>query len=154
MCTNDICKSWNKASRKVWKLPSTAHTCFLGPLNGQLHILDQIVIRFIRFYNCLVSSDNSIVSFIGRVSMSNRMSYLRSNVLYIKWKYDVDITTTNIQQCIKCVYDTGQENAQILSYVNIIQELIDARDGFKIINNLCKNEIIELIFYISTIDVI
>ncbi len=27
-----------------------------------------------------------------------------------KWKY-VDITTTNIQQCIKCVYDTGQENA-------------------------------------------
>ena len=131
----------------MWKLPPTAHTCFLGPLNGQLHILDQIVIRFIRFYNCLVSSENSIVSFIGRVSMSNRMSYLRSNVLYIKWKYDVDITTTNIQQCIKCVY------AQILSYVNIIQELIDARDGFKIINNLCKNEIIELIFYISTIDV-
>ncbi len=129
-------------------------TWFLGPLNGQLHILDQIVIHFIRFYNRLVSSDNSIVSFIARVSLSNRMSYLRSNILYIKWKYDVDITTTNIQQSIKCVYGTGQENAQILSYVNMIQELIAARDGFKIIQNMCKNEIIEFIFYISTIDVI
>ncbi len=70
------------------------------------------------------------------------MSYLRTNILYVKWKYDVDITTTNIQQCIKCVYHTDQENAQILSYVNMIQELIAAHDGFKIIQNLCKNEII------------
>ncbi len=57
-------------------------------------------------------------------------------------------------QCIKYVYDTGQENAQILSYVNMIQEQIAARDGFKIIQILCKNEIIEFIFYISTIDFI
>ncbi len=37
------------------------------------------------------------------------MCYLRSNILYIKWKYDVDITITNTQQCIKFVYDTGQD---------------------------------------------
>ncbi len=85
---------------------------FWGSLNGQLHILDQIVISFIRFYNWLVSSDNTIVSFIARVSMSNRMSYLMSNILYIKGKYDVDITTTNIQQCIKSIYDAGQENSR------------------------------------------
>ncbi len=65
-----------------------------------------------------------------------------------------DITATNIQQCIKCVYDTGHENAQILSNVNMIQELIAACDGFKIIQNLCKNVIFEFVFYISTIDVI
>ncbi len=78
---------------------------------------------------------NSIVSFIAI------MSYLRSNISYIKWKYDVDITTINIQQCIKCVYDTDQEHTQILSYVNMIQELIAARDSFKIIQNLFKNDI-------------
>ncbi len=48
-----------------------------------------------------------------------------------------------------CVHDTGHENAQILSYANMIQELIAACDGSKIIQNLCKNEIIEFIFYIS-----
>ncbi len=61
-----------------------------------------------------MSSDISIVSFIARVSMSNRMSYVRSNILYIKRKYDFDITTTIIQQCIKCVYETGHENADIV----------------------------------------
>ncbi len=45
-------------------------------------------------------------------------------------------------------------HAHILSYVNMIQELIAARDGFKIVQNLCKNEINEFIFYISTIDII
>ncbi len=50
--------------------------------------------------------------------------------------------------------ENGQENAQLLSDVNMMQELIDACDGLKIIQNLCKNEIIEFIFYISTIDVI
>ncbi len=29
MCASDICISWNKAIRKVWKLPPTNHTCFL-----------------------------------------------------------------------------------------------------------------------------
>ncbi len=50
-----------------------------------------------------MSSDNSIVSFIAKVFMSNRTSYL-SSILYI----------TNIQQCIKCIYDTSQENADIV----------------------------------------
>ncbi len=45
---NQWCTSWNKAIRKVWKLPPTAHRCILGTLNGNLHILDQLVIRFIR----------------------------------------------------------------------------------------------------------
>ncbi len=36
----------------------------------------------------------------------------------------------------------------------MMQQLIDACDGFKIIQNLCKNEIIEFVFYISTTDII
>ncbi len=51
------------------------------------------------------------------------------------------------------VYDTGK-NAQILTYVNVIQELTAAHNGFTIIQNLCKNKISKFIFYISTIDVI
>ncbi len=52
----------------------------------------------IRIYKRLMSSVISIECIIAEVSMFNRMSYLRSNILYIKWKYDVDITTTNIKQ--------------------------------------------------------
>ncbi len=42
------------------------------------------------------------------------MRYLRRNILYIKWKYDVDITTTNIQQCI-----TGKTVEELESKLNI-----------------------------------
>ena len=35
---NDICIEWNKAARRVWRLPYTAHTNMLGPLSGQCHI--------------------------------------------------------------------------------------------------------------------
>ncbi len=54
----------------------------------------------------------------------------------------------SIKHKIKSVY------AQLFSYVNMMQELVDAHDGFKIIQNLFRKEIIEFIFCISTINVI
>ncbi len=47
-------------------------------------------------------------------------------------------------------------NMHTFSYVNIMHELIDERYRFNIIQNLwhCKNEIIEYIFHIPTIDVV
>ncbi len=92
---NQLCTARNKAIRKVWRLPP----CMFVALNGNLHILDQLVIDFIRFYGRLTSSDNAIVSFIARLAMSNKERYLRSNILYIKWKYGADITKTDIHEC-------------------------------------------------------
>ncbi len=54
----------------------------------------------------------------------------------------------------ECLILTLAKKMQILSYVNIMLELIVAYEGFKIIQNLYKNEITEFIFYISTIDII
>ncbi len=122
-----------------------------GPLNGNLHILDQLVIRFIRFYSRLTSSDNAIVSFIARLAMSNKQSYLRSNILYFKWKYGADITKTDIHECINFVHQNYQPNAELVSLIGMLNELIDTRDGFKVIPDLGKNEIIEYMISISTI---
>ncbi len=135
----------------MWRLPPTAHTCMLGPLNGNLHILDPLVIRFIRFYSRLTSSDNAIVSFIARLAMSNKQSYLSSNILYIKWKYGADITKTYIHECINFVHQKCQPNAELVSLISMLKELIDTQYGFKVIPNLGKNEIIEYIISISTI---
>ena len=63
-----LCVAWNKALRRVWRLPYMTHTCLLGPLNGQIHIADQLNIRFIKFVNRMVHSCNPIVSFIGKYS--------------------------------------------------------------------------------------
>ncbi len=85
-------------------MPPTTHTCMLRPLNGKLHILDQLVICFIRCYSRLTPSVNAIVRFIARLAMSNKQSYLRSNILYIKWKYGADIIKTDIHESINFVH--------------------------------------------------
>ncbi len=135
----------------IWRLPPTAHTCMLGPLNGNLHILDQLVVCFIRCYCRLTSSDNAIVSFIARLAMSNKQIYLRSDILYIKWKYGADITKTDIHECIGFVHQKCQHNAELVSMICMLNELIDARCGFKVVPNLGNNEIIEYNISISTI---
>ncbi len=135
----------------MWRLPPTAYTSMLGPLNGNLIILNQQVIRFIRFYSQITSSDNASVSFIARIAMSNEQSYLRSNILCIKWKYGADITKTDIHECINFVHQKCLPNAELVSLIGMVNELIDTRDGFKVIPNLANNEIIEYIISISTI---
>ncbi len=77
--------------------------------------------------------------------MSNKQSYLRSNILYIKWKYGGDITKTDIHECINFVHQKCQPNAEFVSLTGMLNELIDARDGFKVIPNLHKDEIIDYI---------
>ncbi len=141
----------NKAIREVWRLPPTAHTCMVGPLNGNLHIIDQLVIYFIRFYSPLTCSDITIVSLIAMITMTNKQSYLRNNILYIKWKYGGDITKTDIHECINFVHQKCQPKAGLVSLIGMLNELIDTRDGFKVIPNLDMNEIIEYIISISTI---
>ena len=79
-----LCVAWNKASRRVWRLPYMTHTCLLGPLNGQIHIADQLNIRFIKFVNRMVHSCNPIVSFIGKYSAIYGNGFIKKNVLSIK----------------------------------------------------------------------
>ncbi len=77
--------------------------------------------------------------------------YLRSNILYIKWEYGADISKTDIHECINFVHRKCQPNAELVSLIGMLNELIDTRDDFKVITNLGKNEIIEYIISIYTI---
>ncbi len=65
------------------------------------------------------------MSFIARVAMSNKQSYLRSNILYIKWKYGADITKTDIHECINFVHKKYQPNAELVPLIGMLNELID-----------------------------
>ncbi len=108
----------------MWRLPPTAYTCMLGPLNGNLHILDQLVICLIRFYSRLTSSDNVIVSFIAKLAMSNKQNYLRSNILYIKSKYCSDITKTDVHECINFVHQKCPPNAELVSLIGMLLKMV------------------------------
>ncbi len=88
---------------------------------------------------------------MARLAISNKQIYLRSNILYIKWQYGANITKTDIHECINFVYQICQPNAELVSLIGMLNELIDTQHCFKVIPTLGKNEIIEYIISISTI---
>ncbi len=73
------------------------------------------------------------MNFIARLAMSNKQSYPRSNILYIKWKYGAGITKTDIHECINFVHHKCQSNAELVSLKGMLNGLIDNRDCFKVI---------------------
>ncbi len=126
VCDNELSIVWNKAITKVWRLPPTAHTCMLGPLNGKLHILDQLVICFIRFYTRLTTSNSAIVIFIDRVAMSNKQGYHRSNMLYL-FTLNGNMVVILLKlilllhECINFEHQKCQPNAEIVSLICMLK---------------------------------
>ena len=142
-----LCVAWNKALRRVWRLPYMTHrpTCLLGPLNGQIHIADQLNIRFIRFVNRMLHSRNPIVSFIGKYSAIYGNGFIKKNVLSIKWKYDCDITMMNKMCSVNFVREKCKPAVDTVPKIDILRELICVRDGNHNIPGFNRDEVLEMI---------
>ena len=65
----------------------------VGALNDQIHISDPLIIRFIKFFNRMMSSKNPFVSYTGKCSAVFGKGFMKNNLLHIKWKYECDILT-------------------------------------------------------------
>lgn len=147
---DQICVEWNKAVRRVLKLPSMTHTSFLGPLINLTHVSHQFVLRFIKFYHRILDSKNEVVSLMGKICMKNNASYLKKNILYIKWTYGFNIADFDFNQCRKYVKDKCKVEPDVLAYVDVLKELLDVRDGKKILDDVSRDEITEWIICTST----
>ena len=55
-----VCTSWNKAVRRVLRLPLRSHTWLLGPLLDQPHLRSQLHLRSWGFVTSLACSENVI----------------------------------------------------------------------------------------------
>ena len=143
---HDICIEWNKALRKVWRLPNTAHTAMLGPLNNQCHISDQLSMRFMKFYDRMHRCDNDLVNFMANVAKHNHNGFIKNNIMYIKWKYDIDLTKMDVSSCIKRVKQMHASNP----LVQLLDELIHVRDSSKYIDGFNHDEVLNLICDVST----
>ncbi len=148
----DICVEWNKAVRKVWRLPYMAHTNILGPLNGQLHISDQFAVRFVKFYMRMVNSKNTLVNFISRMANDNRSGFIYKNINDLKWRYNFNMFDKNVERmkCIAMIYDVCKLDEHVSQNVSILEELLYARDMPGTLYGFNYEEIVDMISEIST----
>jgi len=144
---NELFAAWNKAIRKIWRLPYTAHTSVLGPINGQPHISEQLVCRFARFYERLVQRKNDFVNFM-KICMHNGRSHMKRNLNFIYFNYNTQLHIDGARHFLNVV--NLRFNTCVSDDVKILIDLLSIRDGFKILESFSHQEILDLIVFIST----
>ncbi len=127
----EMCVAWNKAVRRIWRLPYIAHTNILGPLNSKNAI---------------------IVNFIAHMAHDNRSGFIYRNVTNIKWKYDINMFDTGLSKskCIDQIYNVSKLNDDVLQTIDLLIELLHARDTPGVLPGFHKEEVVEMIADIST----
>ena len=138
------CTQWNKAVRHIKGLHYRTHTWILGPVTNQYHISVQLFIKSLRFIYSLFNSNNSIVSYIGKILALDATSPIGKNLSYFRHKFDVSLNDTlkiNIGRIVKA--NSLTESQQ--SLVNVIEELQNESftvDGFT--NDMCNDMLYDI----------
>ena len=91
--------------------------------------------REIIVYSLLKISDRSVFGSIGK------------NIAYVKAEYGCDVTKLSVHQVRTKLH---QQDKQVYANGFTVKELCDCRDGLKTIDNVCINDINELIYCICT----
>ena len=89
---NRCCVQWNKAVRRILKLPYRTHTWLLGPLLNQQHVKIQFQIKILRFVYKMLNNTNNVISCISRLANYSSNTPLGRNMSYLRFKYDVNFT--------------------------------------------------------------
>ena len=58
---NHVCVTWNKGVRRMLNISNMTHTALLGQLTNTCHISIQLVKRFCKFVDLMLTSRNAIV---------------------------------------------------------------------------------------------
>ena len=132
---SNLVVAWNKAVRKIWKLPYKCHTRFLPQIFNTSHIKSQLFIRFLKFtYSCL-NSANSLVSSLSLFFAHDNTSLLgynfgsvcrMANISAVTFYSNIsikNISFNNIQSALDA-YLIPQEDSWRIS---IILDLLDIK---------------------------
>ena len=116
---------WNKAIRKIVRLPYETHRNLLPLVINSRSFADQHVSRVKKFVNSFMISQNDKIRFIGQMAMLYSCGPLGRNVTRIG---NLDNVILNVDGDLYC-------NAKAIS------DLIDVRDGLKYLPELDRDDV-------------
>ena len=88
-CINKVYIAWNKAVRRLLKLPYCTHRYLLGPLLQSSNVNVQFVNRFIKLYFNMLNSTNSYIYNMAIRCRSSSNSCMGANALYIYNEFNI-----------------------------------------------------------------
>ena len=141
---NRMIITWQKAIRRIWKLPYHSHRVLLCGLNEGKHVYDNIFTRFLRMYKCMDRSSNQKMSFLVAMAKQDKRSIIARNIQFICEKVkapEADIIHSQRYDCH--VY----KSTDILNNEQTIAMIIELNHG---IPGFDESEIKDILEFIST----
>ena len=103
--SQQLYNSWNTCVKLVWEIPRNTHTLFVKPLACSLpSIRVQILGRYTKFYNSLLTSKSKEVAVVSRLVGRNAQTVTGLNLLNIR-KETNQTQYSNARQVRKALYD-------------------------------------------------
>ena len=139
--------------RRIWKLPPRSHTRLLPFINDTLHIKHTLVSRFVKLFQVMYNSENSLVSLIARPGVYYANTITSSNIHFIFQNYDIWISKLDhvglFTDAVYRKHANSQPDSQREGFM--IRELCTMRDdSLELYDNFDREDFDNLIHFIST----
>ena len=142
--------AYNKALRKIWKLPYMSNTKIVLAISSKINFLKLIARRFVSLYMAMLKSTNPCVSFIVNFVQHDKSSQIGSNIDLICNKYNLHDYNDIKQWYINySKSEDTQENDIMIGH--IVRELVLCLENNMELSNFSKNEIQSFIDSITLI---
>ena len=94
---NDFCVTWNKGVRRMLNVSNMTHTALLRQIIDICHISIQLVKRFCKFVDLMLTSCNAIVRHFVRRAINSAQSPIGRNIAVIRHRYAICVVDINMK---------------------------------------------------------
>lgn len=141
----DICTSWRKGLRTVWRVPFRTHRYLLPLISNCLPLFDEICKRSLNFIRTCLQSESNLVRNVSRHGVFNSpgSSLLGSNIRFCARRFECtvwDIIHRPIQSVINNYIASSYEN-DMYHRAQLVVELLYVRDDQLKLDILSKDEL-------------
>ena len=134
----NICTSWRKALRNIWRVNGRTHCNIIASLSVYLPLEDALKHRFQKFHDNMLQTGSDFLKMIIQNALKNPFS------IYCDIVVEVKLFQENSRDIIM------ERKMDTEAKVNVIKELIDIRDQTSNCNMLSVEEVSEMIDCLCT----
>jgi len=132
---NDFEIAWRKAGRSVLQLPYRTRSALMPALLEQKDLKLQLAERFVKMVRSVFRSNNHSIMFLVNNSVSDApKGKIGQNIDFVNRKYGISILD---EQKIPI----QQDDDDIMCRAELINEMLEVRDGLSSIDNMNKEEL-------------
>ena len=151
-CVHKISTAYNKALRRIWRLPITSHTHIVLSVAQKVSFFELVEKRFCTMYLSMLGSTNPYVKFIAKYGEQDRTSILGTNIDIICANHSLhDRNIARWLSDAKSRRDTANTaHQEDMTLVNIIKELCLCRENALQVACFTDEDIQNMINLLST----